>query len=98
MEKKMVNKTKEVSFYSGSLSYLIEQLKLVETSLIESGAQSIMVTLEQTSEEYCSHSVIQFDYKILETDEELQKRIVWEDKERTRKLEQFERLKKELGK
>ncbi len=94
----MVNKTKEVSFYSGSLSYLIEQLKLVETSLIESGAQSIMVTLEQTSEEYCSHSVIQFDYKILETDEELQKRIVWEDKERTRKLEQFERLKKELGK
>lgn len=98
MEKKMVNKTKEVSFYSGLLSDLIEQLKLVETSLIEAGAQSIQVSLEMTSEEYCSHSVIQFDYKILETDEELQKRIVWEDKEQIRKLAQFEKLRKELGK
>lgn len=98
MEKKMVNKTQEVSFYSGTLADLIERLKTMEHSLIESGAQSIQVSLELTSEEYCSHSVVQFDYKILETDEELQKRIVWEDKEQIRKLEQFERLKKELGK
>jgi len=98
MEKKMINKTREVSFFSGPLSDLIERLKTMEHSLIESGAEDISVSLELTGEEYCSNSVVEFSYKILETDEELQKRIVWEDKEKIRKLEQFEKLKKELGK
>lgn len=98
MEKKMINKTREVSFYSGTLSDLIERLKTMEHSLIESGAEDILVSLELTGEEYCSDSVVEFSYNILETDEELQKRIVWENKEQIRKLEQFEKLKKELGK
>lgn len=98
MNKQNIHKTRDVSFYCGKLSEFVEELNLVEKSLIDSGATDISISLEIDREFGDENTVIRFSYYILETDDEYNKRLSRLNYEYQNKLEQFERLKKELGK
>lgn len=97
MNKQNIHKTRDVSFYCGKLSEFVEELNLVEKSLIDSGATDISISLEIVREFGDENIVVRFAYYILETDEEYSNRIAKINYAHNIKLEQFEQLKKELG-
>lgn len=85
MVKKILHKTKEVSFYNGHLEIFIEQLKLIEHTLVDSGAYNIMVSVERSKMYEQEDSCVMFYYDVMETDNEYERRV------------KYNALKKELG-
>ena len=99
MEKKMTRKTRKETYFGSDVSDFIEGIKNTEAEIIKLGGTNISVSLGQEYYPYDSdaYSCLDFDYSILETDEELQKRIDSEKANVEYRRKQFEQLQKEFG-
>lgn len=99
MEKKMTRKTLMISFGNSSVEGVIQEIKDAESKIVGFGGSNISVELAMESYYYESGSYprMEFSYSILETDEELQKRIDSEKANVEYRRKQFEQLSKEFG-
>jgi hypothetical protein len=99
MEKKMVRKTRKETYFGSDVSDFIEGIKNTEAEIIKLGGTNISVNLGQAYYPYDNDPSpsLDFCYSILETDEEMQKRIDSENAWGEWRRKQFEQLQKEFG-
>jgi hypothetical protein len=98
-EKQMTHKTLLISFDGSSVERVIQEIKDTESRIIALGGSDISVDLTTESYAYESREYprMEFSYRILETDKELQNRIESEKATVEYRRKQFEQLQKEFG-
>jgi len=99
MEKKMVNKTRQETYFSSDVSGFIKGIRNIESEIKKLGGTNISIDFGEKYYPYDNDPSpsLDFSYSVLETDEEMQKRIDSEKANVEYRRKQFEQLQKEFG-